>query len=846
MNSLINNPPTTVYGELQQLTSDCENIRLSHIPNEVYNQQPELELELENEDIVNKKINKFTSIIKKIYADVGKDFGACLDNPNLLKTINKKYPHLIRQRLTKRTKKIEAKAYIHEILEKPEYSKYIEEFSRQDKKEIYRYCIKKIIGVYKHAQALKTGYCNLQIINGFSEKNTISIGITKNTIEANGQWLDRLFKELDNRFPHIKLNDKIMIISSKKNDLDGNATHCKDVNSAWKLLKRENNFKIIFICSNKIRISDVLEMAEDFQNLNIELQKKLRIFHDEAHNLKEGIPAYRYLIENIVIQPNVLSYTPITASNNSIFDENNPLWKKDNLENFALNYTIFDKTKSNDPTFSSCNKAIQISLETLKNNPKWINYEVNKFPKYTFITVHKNEIKLDSNILNTHNLDKLKIRLTKEIELFKNQNISTTDFDINNIIINKNNYSSTELIENIKMINIERRRTLEFCDFMKNDKEIEAVNSGLNCLNMNQLLDNNYYTRNIFNIYILSTPNRRTLTRYLCEQATAKDFNPIVLGIYGNEGEKYHLMFDNREIEVSSIMDNGEFNVKLDKLFTHLKSINVNIDRPFIIIGNYTPTGESLTFVNYTYGTIRGNIRLISTNAEEDYQEASRNNYMATKFLENDSTWVMPEKYLIGPKIFINNALSYEVENDARIDYMLSNNSNNNNNNTINLSSVNNSSLPETGGIVGIPIKITLDRSDPIVIEMIEIAEKPRRTSEDKTNILKLLKKYVDSGECTFEDKTGKFNFDTSTIIDFRSYKKKENGPEKGVWKFTSYQNHFIIETPFINSINNIEANQCEILTCVDTYILKDKNGVEIEKNLKSVWWIGYKYNNNI
>ena len=443
MNSLINNPPTTVYGELQQLTSDCENIRLSHIPNEVYNQQPELELELENEDIVNKKINKFTSIIKKIYADVGKDFGACLDNPNLLKTINKKYPHLIRQRLTKRTKKIEAKAYIHEILEKPEYSKYIEEFSRQDKKEIYRYCIKKIIGVYKHAQALKTGYCNLQIINGFSEKNTISIGITKNTIEANGQWLDRLFKELDNRFPHIKLNDKIMIISSKKNDLDGNATHCKDVNSAWKLLKRENNFKIIFICSNKIRISDVLEMAEDFQNLNIELQKKLRIFHDEAHNLKEGIPAYRYLIENIVIQPNVLSYTPITASNNSIFDENNPLWKKDNLENFALNYTIFDKTKSNDPTFSSCNKAIQISLETLKNNPKWINYEVNKFPKYTFITVHKNEIKLDSNILNTHNLDKLKIRLTKEIELFKNQNISTTDFDINNIIINKNNYSST-------------------------------------------------------------------------------------------------------------------------------------------------------------------------------------------------------------------------------------------------------------------------------------------------------------------------------------------------------------------------------------------------------------------
>ena len=64
-------------------------------------------------------------------------------------------------------------------------------------------------------------------------------------------------------------------------------------------------------------------------------------------------------------------------------------------------------------------------------------------------------------------------------------------------------------------------------------------------------------------------------------------------------------------------------------------------------MGNYTPTGESLSYVNYKYGTIRVNCRLISTNAEEDYQEACRSNYMLTKFVENDSNWQCPIKYLI-------------------------------------------------------------------------------------------------------------------------------------------------------------------------------------------------------
>jgi hypothetical protein len=234
---------------------------------------------------------------------------------------------------------------------------------------------------------------------------------------------------------------------------------------------------------------------------------------------------------------------------------------------------------------------------------------------------------------------------------------------------------------------------------------------------MNELLGLPYYIPDIFNLHIMSTPNRRIITRYLSEEAIKKNYKPIILGIYGNEGNKYHLQYDDQDYEVSHIMDNGEFNIKIEKVLEHLKIKGVNINRPFIIIGNYTPTGESLSFVNYKYGTVRGNIRLISTNAEEDYQEACRNNYMTTKFIEQIANWTMPEKYLIGHEKFINNALSYEKENDARIDE-LSSRDNDNITNTIVVSST--EPLPDSGGIVAIPIKITIDRSDPEVKRLIE------------------------------------------------------------------------------------------------------------------------------
>ena len=763
-------------------------------------------------------IKKFSKQTKKLYEQVENEFNEYINEPNekkkkeLLKCLKKKYNYLTRFNLSKRTKITNCKAYVYELFFLEEFK---ENFTENEIKEIKKYCISKIRGLYKHAQALKTGFCNGQIINqffnsgfcngqiinGFSEKNTISVCITKNTLEANEQWLTRLFKELDSRFPKVKLNDKIMIISSKKNNLNGNATHCKTINDSWSYLKKSNNFKIIFVCSNKIRIQDIYEMATSFLDLREELVKKLRIFHDEAHNPKEGVPPYRYIIENILMLENVLSYQPITASLGDIVNNKNPLWVKSNLEQYAVNSIDFDKTKSNDPRYSSISDYEKIKFEDLKLNEYWQDFNITDLSRETFIKVD---------------------------DKYKGKKI-------------------TELTEK-QLKDIDNRRQLEFCQFMVNHKEIEALNNGLNVLNLNSILDFHYYIKDRFNLHIISTPCRKIISHELCLEACKKDYNPIVLGIYGNQGDKYHLFVDGNDISVDNKMGEGEFNCKLYNLIKYLKDEGYNTERPFIIIGNYTPTGESLSYVNYLYGTVRGVIRLISTNAEEDYQCACRGNYMNTKFLENDSNWEPPKKFLIGEEKFINNALSYETENDARIDFLISNSTNNTTDNIIILPSTN-IELNNQNGTTAIPIKITVDLDDKNYNKLIEIASKLRRKNEDKEMFLKLLKESINNPESDFEaeDQTGKFNWEERDINrigmelkDFRCFTNNYE-PKKGYWKFKNYQNNFKTRTPFINNTNNHHAGQCEILICKDKYLLK--NGTDnIEKNPKTVWWIGYKY----
>ena len=715
-----------------------------------------------------------------------------------LKILKKNFPHF--KCLNKRSNDThQCKILINQFLN---INTYKNNYTQLQVKYIYDYLIHKINGLYKHAQALKTGFCNLEIINGFSEEKTITICITKNTLEANEQWLIRLFKELDNRFPQCKLNNKIMIISSKKNDLNGNATHCKNLDVAWGILKKANNFKIIFICSNKIRIQNILDILESYNNLIPDLTRDFKIIHDEAHNPKEGIPAYRHIIENILVHPNVISYQPVTASIGIIPTTDNPVWNTKNLEYYAINFTEFDKTKSDNPNYSSISDYIPLSFENLTNI--WIDHDIHCVSREEFIGA-------DLGYANVERVEDLTLEQLKDVD---------------------------------------QRRQLEFCQFMKNDKEKEALNNGLNYLNLNDepledILDGDLFYKNNLNIHIISTPNRIIITQHLCIEAISKDYKPIVLGIYGNEGNKFHLYIKDRDREcVDHIMTKGEFNEKLLNLFNYLKSNNINIKCPFIIIGNYIPTGESLTFVHSEYGTIRSNCKLISTTVQQDYQQAARGNYMNTKFLEHDTLWKPPVKYLIGPKQFIENALSNEKENDARVDQLIQreNITPTRNNIFIPESDI---TLQNNKGTTAIPIKIMINSNqNDKTNKLIEIASKGRRSQEDKKIFIELLKECIDDDEieCEMTDKTGKFDFNTFIIKDFRCYIQKEQPPVIGHWKFKNYQEHFKYESPFINNTGNHEAGECEILTCKDLYIIKDSEGNVRERNISTVWWIGYKY----
>ena len=119
-------------------------------------------------------ILKFKKELDNMYLDATKEIKkyANSNDKSLLKIIKNKFPFLKNVKITKRIKKINSKEYVFQFLENPAYEKYNKNFTEEEKKIIYKYCVKKIRGTYKHAQSLKTGFCNLQIISEFLDKNT--------------------------------------------------------------------------------------------------------------------------------------------------------------------------------------------------------------------------------------------------------------------------------------------------------------------------------------------------------------------------------------------------------------------------------------------------------------------------------------------------------------------------------------------------------------------------------------------------------------------------------------------------------------------------------------------------
>ena len=71
---------------------------------------------------------------------------------------------------------------------------------------------------------------------------------------------------------------------------------------------------------------------------------------------------------------------------------------------------------------------------------------------------------------------------------------------------------------------IDNRRKLDYCQLMINYNETISLNNGLNILNINSILEFQYFIKDKFNFHVISTPCRKIITRKLTEEAL-KDYN---------------------------------------------------------------------------------------------------------------------------------------------------------------------------------------------------------------------------------------------------------------------------------------------------------------------------------
>jgi hypothetical protein len=706
-------------------------------------------------------------------------------NSRLVKDYVKKFPFL--------KKKSPFPSFMEVLKWKSTNDKFDFETQLKPLRDMY---ISKITGIFKHGQTMKTALCNLRIVSNV-KLGKITMAISKNTLNAKEQWEERLIKELKEEFHNTPLNKMIIVISSKKNDLNGNATHCKNIGQAMEYIS-DGNFKIIFVCSNNKRIDDLIKLVKFYGNLAIEKQHPIDIIQDEAHNNEEGIPSKREAVEELILNPLVETFIPVSASPDPIFHENEPLWNRNNMERNAIDYTKFCQVISTSPNYSSIAKAKKLSFERLQEDPNYRNYDIAEFTEELFEEAEQGDY-----------------------------------------------YKNTKMnVEEIKL-DKERRRQLEFCSFLKYEKQ--AMSYGMNILDnyyMYNYQDNNstistpFILSGVFNVHLITTPLRVVFTITLMDYALKQEYNPICIGIYRSG---IHIRYKNKLSEIKSLRfcdfdeKNGnseEMNEKIYQIIKKLKDLGEDIERPFILFGNYDATGESITFVNYKYGAIRANVLLpgAKTTREDNYQTALRGCYMDTKFKEKNPDFVQPIKFLIASQKAIDDAITYEQENDKRV------------------SSLKDGTYTEL--YPPTPIRDYYEEDDnngisvPIEITILDIESEPwknirkimnssRRTAEQKQEVLDEIHNLVEKGDAKMEDYTRKFDFENYTLKDIRTYKNKNI---KQNYRFENYHSAFKTHLPYINNKGKMEPFHCEILAAYDIYEFNNF------KNHKTVMWLSYRY----
>jgi hypothetical protein len=726
-------------------------------------------------------------------------------NPKVYQDYVKKYPFL------------EKKITFPSLKEMFNWQEFTQRFTDTEKnKLLLKLYIAKITGLFKHGQSEKTGLCNERIVSNV-KFGYLSICIAKNSLDASEQWTQRLIYMLRKQFPTQHLKDMILTISSRPNTLNGNATHCQNFKQAQAELFC-GNFRIIFVCSNKYRFEDLVKLLDCYCELPVHKQLPIDIQHDEAHNINEGIPTKRAYIEHLIMNPFVRSYVPISASPGPIYAEDEPLWKRANIDAHAINYSQRSSTVSTSPDYSSLRKAFAIAFDQYLSHPSYQNYNITEFDEETFDEA------------------------------------------------NEGYYAKWTDAEKIQADKI-RRRQLEFFPSQGMAMEIFATNIGRNILDNfltykykegDTQLDSPIFLKDVFNLHIMTTPLRVALTIHLMKYAVQKDYSPICIGLYRSG---IYIRYKNRAGQFVLERFGGDFvpetqssemNSKIHAIFNHLKNRGESVKRPFIIFGNYQPTGESITFVNFTYGTIRSDTLLPVGNQtrEMSYQGFLRCCYMDTKFKENNPNFVQPVKFIIGSQESINDALAYELENDERVKGFTEGSHTPLLANPI-------VELPkneEQHTNISTPVKITLldnECQDSKTLQSI-FSDGPR-SLEDRKQILHILHRMHQSGNLDAVDPTGKFDFNLFTLDVVRSYKKqteekelerrnkkasegKKYTPYEADYRFQEYESSHKHNNPYINNKNKIQPNHCELLVALDKY--------ELDRfvNHKSVLWLSYRY----
>jgi hypothetical protein len=651
---------------------------------------------------------------------------------------------------------------VHKLFHYPEFARFNTEIFR---KYLFTHLTKKIRGIFKHGQCAKTQISCIKIANDI-QKNILTIAITKNTLLANRQWTTRFIKHIRDA-GLTNLHKEILVISSTPNDLDGNATHCKNEKEAWaEIYNNGNNFKVIFVCANSVRIADVCKLLHRYTlpTFNGACLKDIVIQYDEAHNLKSGVPQCREMVENMLLYDLVKEFIPITASYNPIHDNENPIWLKHCIDQNKLNYVNDElansKMKSEDEGYSSICDAWSID-----------------FAEYYQPKSYDNTIPED--LFNKHYPNK-EYTLKGFVNACPIGFCGDEEFALN---------SGKQILENRLSLDLQG--------------ETNPEDGG-------ELI----FETEVGNISVMLLPCRTVIIEMLMIYAAEQAYHPVSVGLFRSKLNYRYRSLLTGEMVIGEIpYESREFNEILNGWLDrhNLKS------RCIIIMGNYLSIGESNTFVNSNYGYLRSAILLPGCNLspEQNYQFLLRCCFLVGGFPGLTKTDV--KKFIIGPANAINDAIKYEELNDAIVQELIDNPMNSEiqfdyeDDGSINAVVANIVHAPTVRHSVPVQFKIE-DEDSEFVQKMRQTMRKDHRTHEHKEEFMANLLLAIEEHSVIKHDHNVPAiqlaDFESS-LTEFRCYK---DGNDAENYRFAGYHEKWYTRSSLNNG--NLQSGECSIYCC--------------------------------